>query len=106
MQRMKEKPEIVAALNEVLRKIKEKSGIKIFDSVDFEQWNEDCADYIFGCTSAVFSDIRISGAEFAHQSDGDPHRKKLQTLVKCRIKGSLLSMIELLQDEYDKLRAI
>jgi len=102
----KEKPETVAALNHVLRKIKKKSGVKVLANVDFRQWNEDCADYIFGCTPAVFSDIKISGAEFAHYADGDPHQEKLTALVKCRIGNGLQDMINLLQDDLDLLRAV
>lgn len=106
MRTMIAQPETVAALNEVLRAIVEKSGIKVVGPSGFTQWNENCADYIFGCTPTVFADTRVSGAEVAHNADGDPKRKKLQALVKCRIENSLQNMIDLLQNEYDKLRSV
>ncbi len=106
MRTMKEKPETVAALNEVLQAIIKKSGAKAVKNVSFAQWNEDSADYIFGFTPAVFADTRVSGAEFAMNKDGDPHRKKLTALVKCRIEMALQEMVNLLQDDLDLLRDV
>lgn len=97
---IKEKPEMLAKVNAAIQRIAKESGsdiIKNLVAVQIESARQ--SDYLFGGTIDVWSTPVISGMEIGTMS-----AEQFQPLIKCRIENSMLSMIDLLEDELEKLK--
>ncbi len=99
---IKEQPEMLAKVNKAIRRVYEKSGARIIKDLKMVQKLEtDSADYIFTGVIDAFGWFYVSGAEISYQGTEDD---KMDALVRCRIEGTIHSIISLLEDELELLR--
>lgn len=92
--------EVLAKVNEAIQRIAVKTGSKIIEGQTAVEFFDDCSDYIFGGVIDGFCTYKVSGVEI-HHNDTD---KKLDELVKARIRFAMQEIIALLEDELDLLR--
>lgn len=92
--------EVLAKVNEAIQRIANKTDSKIVKNQVAVEFFDDSSDYIFGGVIDGFCSYRVSGVEI-HRQDTD---EKLDALVKTRIEHAIRAIIDLLEDELEKLR--
>ena len=91
--------EVLAKVNEAIRRIATKTGSIIVKNQVAVEFFDGCMDYIFGGIIDGFCTYKVSGVE-THNNDTD---EKLDQLVKARIVNAMREIINLLEDDIDKL---
>ncbi len=98
---IKEQPEMLAKVNKAIRRVSEKSGSDIIRDLKMVQkLDANSADYIFTGVLDAYGWFYVSGAEITYQGGED---EKMDALVRCRIEGTIHSIIGLLEDELELL---
>ena len=99
---IKEQPEMLKKVNEAIRRVAKKSGAGIIRDLKMVQkLDTNSADYIFTGVIDACGWFYVSGAEITYQGGGD---EKMDALVRCRVEGTIHSIISLLEDELELLR--
>ncbi len=99
MKDQKPNTKVLAKVNGAIQRIAAKTGSEIMKNQVAVEFFEDCSDYVFGGVIDGFCTYKVSGQEI-HFNDAD---KYLDQLVKARIVNAIREIINLLEDNIEKL---
>ncbi len=91
--------EALAKVNEAIQRVAKKSGSKMVESQIAVEFFEDSCDYVFGGMIDGRCQYTVSGAEVS-MCKGE----QLDACVRVRIMDAMHGIINLLEDELEKLK--